>query len=132
MIIQFTETFEKTALFFPQYICIGKINELGEYDNFYNLYNLIFEDYDTISECLTDPQIIMSWEILIQLEAQISKKNKIKERLLNLKEISVKRIRRRFRDAIYDELSYLKDIKTGKVKYIDDYSEKWEKSWKLK
>jgi hypothetical protein len=28
----------------------------------------------TISECLTDPQIIMSWEILIQLEAQISKK----------------------------------------------------------
>jgi hypothetical protein len=37
---------------------------------------------------------------------------------LNLKEISVKRIRRRFRDAIYDELSYLKDIKTGKVKYI--------------
>jgi hypothetical protein len=43
MIIQFTETFEKTALFFPQYICIGKINELGEYDNFYNLYNLIFE-----------------------------------------------------------------------------------------
>jgi hypothetical protein len=89
MIIQFTETFEKTALFFPQYICIGKINELGEYDNFYNLYNLIFEDYDTISECLTDPQIIMSWEILIQLEAQISKKNKIKERLLNLKEILV-------------------------------------------
>ncbi|VVM22945.1 hypothetical protein BSPWISOXPB_26 [uncultured Gammaproteobacteria bacterium] len=85
MIIQFTETFEKTALFFPQYICIGKINELGEY-NFYNLYNLIFEDYDTISECLTDPQIIMSWEILIQLEAQISKKNKTKERLLNLKE----------------------------------------------
>ncbi|VVM23198.1 hypothetical protein BSPWISOXPB_11170 [uncultured Gammaproteobacteria bacterium] len=119
-------------MFFPQYICIGKINELGEYDNFYNLYNLIFEDYDTISECLTDPQIIMSWEILIQLEAQISKKNKTKERLLNLKEISVKRIRRRFRDAIYDELSYLKDIKTGKVKYIDDYSEKWEKSWKLK
>jgi hypothetical protein len=47
LIIQFTETFEKTALFFPQYICIGKINELGEYDNFYNLYNLIFEDYDS-------------------------------------------------------------------------------------
>jgi hypothetical protein len=41
MIIQFTETIEKTALFFPQYICTGKINELGEYDNFYNLYNLI-------------------------------------------------------------------------------------------
>jgi hypothetical protein len=42
----------------------------------------------------------MSWEILIQLEAQISKKNKTKERLLNLKEISVKRIRRRFRDDL--------------------------------
>jgi hypothetical protein len=73
MIIQFTETFEKTALFFPQYICIGKINELGEYDNFYNLYNLIFEDYDTISECLTDPQIIMSWEILKFIINSISK-----------------------------------------------------------
>jgi hypothetical protein len=69
MITQFTETFEKTALFFPQYICIGKINELGEYDNLQNFYNLIFEDYDTISECLTGPQDVMSWEILIQLGA---------------------------------------------------------------
>jgi hypothetical protein len=41
------------------------------------------------------------------------------DRVVYLKEISVKRIRRRFRDAIYDELSYLKDIKTGKVKYIE-------------
>jgi hypothetical protein len=40
---------------------------------------------------------------------------KTKERLLNLKEISVKRIRRRFRDAIYDELSYLNKAVFSKV-----------------